>query len=88
MDKREEEQLKLMIGPMADIVRDSFIKALVLRCNVHQQLAIQNGAEPEDYGPLIAHAIDSAQPITNKWLNEIAEMKRARQFGERNDQEK
>ena len=83
MNKREEKALIETLQPMANIVRDSFIKAIVCRCNVHQCMAIDNGAEPEDYGPIIALAIESAQPITQRWLDEVAEIEKGQKLGER-----
>ncbi len=80
MDDREKAALELSLQPMGDSFRTAFIKAIMLRCDFYQLLAVTNGAEPEDYPRIIADAIESAQPIANKFLDDVSEIKRAQQF--------
>ena len=84
MDEREEAQLRIMLKPMCDIVGDSYMKAMILRCNVHQRMALLNGAELEDIAEVIARAIESAQPITKDFLDKISEMDKAIKIAKEN----
>ena len=77
MNEREQKIVEDMIAPIADSVRSNFIAAVVLRCNVAQVYAINNGAELEDMGAVIAQAIEETVPISSRWLNELGDMKRA-----------
>ena len=77
MDKYEEEQLGLMIKPLCEIVGESYLRAMILRVNVHLELAEQNGAEAEDRMEIVANALETATSITKEWLDKIGEVKRA-----------
>ena len=82
MTTREEKLLREMIQPIASQVTELFIKALILRCNVHQQLALMNGAEPEDMGEVVSLAIESSVEVTKQWMDDIGEMKMANAINE------
>lgn len=80
MTDDEKMELEKALQPMADSFRSAYIKAILLRCDFHQLLAVTNGAEPEDFVRIIAGAIETAEPIASKFLNDISDYKRAREF--------
>ena len=77
MNEREEKELVKVITPICGMLADSYLRALLLRCQVHALLAERNGAEPEDMPEVIAHAIESQQPIVQRFLDEVGELKKA-----------
>lgn len=77
MNEREEKALRDSVEPIANEIKKTWIKAIVLRVKVHLSLAISNGAEPEDLGEVMARAIESAQPITQKFFDDIGEVDKA-----------
>jgi hypothetical protein len=79
---KEREVLAVMIKPICKILAESYAEAILLRCTVMHDLAVYNGAEPEDLGDVIAKALETAQPITAKWLDEIGMVKRAQKISE------
>jgi orotidine-5'-phosphate decarboxylase len=80
MNEREEAALIVALDPMAEALKQSFIKALVLRVTVHIQAALNNGAEQDDVPELLVRAIDSSTPITKRYLDEIGDVKLAKEI--------
>lgn len=81
MTPKQEAQLREMITPIADTVRQSFVSSLILRCDVRLCMAIDNGAEPEDFGEVISQALESATPLTAKFLDELGDIENAKKLG-------
>lgn len=80
MNEKEEQQLRIMLEPIAEIVKETYIKAMLLRINVYERVARDNGAELEDIPEVIAQAIESANPAVQAWMDEIGQVKRAQTF--------
>ena len=80
MSDRERAQLSKMLDPICNAVAESYRQAIIMRFEVTQFLAVYNGAEGEDLGPLIATTIETSQPLTQRWLDEIGMITRARKI--------
>ena len=80
MNERERKALSVMLEPICDAVKESYRQAIILRCEVSEALAVHNGAEVEDIGPLMATTIEAAQPLTQRWLDEIGMVDRGRKI--------
>ena len=83
MNQLDEQMLTAMLEPIAEITKQTYIKAMILRIDVFKCLAVDNGAELEDIPDVVAQAIASAQPIVQKFLDELGEIDRAQKLGER-----
>ena len=78
MNKREKQALKTALIPMGETFKESFLNAMVLRCEVHVAVAMMNGAEPEDTHEIIARAVDSSAALTADFLNRLGEVEKAK----------
>lgn len=81
MEERSRKALAEQCGPLAATLAESFLTALVLRCDFHYELAMSNGATEEDIPQIITDAIESASVITKKFLDDVGDIKRAIKFG-------
>jgi hypothetical protein len=83
MDERDETLIKTMLEPIAEITKESYLKAMILRIDVFKCVAVDNGAELEDLPLIIANAIETAQPIVTRFLDDLSELETAQKIGER-----
>lgn len=80
LKENEMDMLHNKLKPLADEVSETFRRAMLLRVTVHVELALSNGAEDEDINAVIIEAIRSAAIITEKFMNEICDLKKSRDF--------
>lgn len=77
MDHLVETKLREMLEPLAERVKRNYIEAIVLRVSVHSVLATINGAEDEDFGGVVEHALETAAPIISQFFDDLGEIKKA-----------
>jgi hypothetical protein len=77
LSKREEDELKLKLKPMADEMGRIFVDSLILRIRWHLQIAILNGAELEDIPTIIDDAMETGNKII---IDAIVDKKDRRRF--------
>lgn len=77
------EKMTTVIAPLADIVRDNYTKALLLRCNVWLHKAMDNGAEREDLNEVLVQAVETSTPIVNRFFKELGAYDDAQKILER-----
>lgn len=80
MNDKEKAALRKAIDPIATEIRNNFLEAMVLRVDVHIELALSNGAEDEDIPEVIANAIETAVGITTEWFAKLGELDKANAF--------
>jgi hypothetical protein len=73
LSKREEDELKLKLKPMADEMGRIFVDSLILRIRWHLQIAILNGAELEDIPTIIDDAMETGNKIIIDAINDLSE---------------
>lgn len=84
MNSTEKEMLTSMLDPIAKAMAQTYIASIILRVQVDQYIAAQNGAEPEDMGRVAADSIEQAQNGAAVFLDAIAKKDRAQQLGQEN----
>jgi len=85
MNPREESALQVALLPLAANVMKTWMVAMQLRMKVHMELALSNGCEDEDLPEVIARAIETATPITAKYMDELGEVTKANAISEPKD---
>ena len=65
---------------MSSTILSSYLNAMVLRAEVHVNLAYRNGAEPEDLGAIIGNAFATGNQALLNTLNEISELNKANEI--------
>lgn len=83
MEEREEAALKKVMEPLAEEVKQTFIKAIGLRVDLHMALAMENGAEIDDIPEIVIHAVDTATPITTAYFDKLGEVEKAHAYTKR-----
>lgn len=73
----KEQAMRQALEPIANAFRESFISSMILRLHVHIQLARNNGAEPEDMDNVMTNAIESSAAISERFLAELSEARKA-----------
>lgn len=77
MDAKCEAALRERLQTLVDTMSESLLNAIVLRVDVHLELAFGEGAEDEDIGDIIEQALESMLPITKKFLDVLGEVEKA-----------
>jgi len=83
MEKREAEALKKVMEPLAEEVKQTFIKAIGLRVDLHMALAFENGAEVDDIPDIVIYAVDTATAITTAYFDKLGEVSKAHAYTKR-----
>lgn len=78
MNEAKEKELRASLQPLSEIVRTTFVEAMLLRIKVHVVVASNNGAELEDVQEIVAQAIASGSNMTSQFLDDLSEVEKSR----------
>jgi len=80
MEERSKKVVEKMCKPIGQALAECFVSSMVMRCDFHYELAMRNGAEADDIPQIIKDAIESAELITKRFLDELSDVERATKF--------